>query len=118
MVKKIAMLAFVGVVATAGLHAKSNKTSQTELIEAQQALEEVLFADEQVLKTMPTFKDLLIGKLIPYMVLKGININQDVYQRGALNIVKGRRNGDELGEKAKKEEKGIALSPIGIFNQT
>ncbi len=61
MVKKIAMLAFVGVVATAGLHAKSNKTSQTELIEAQQALEEVLFADEQVLKNMPTFEDLLIG---------------------------------------------------------
>ncbi len=61
MVKKIATLALAGFVSVCALNAKSgaHKNTQVQLIEAKQALEEVLFADDKVLKNMPTFQDML-----------------------------------------------------------
>ena len=63
MVKKIAVLAFVGIAMGAAVHAKAKleATPQQQLIEAKQALEEVLFADDKVLKNLPTFEDVLLG---------------------------------------------------------
>ena len=125
MVKRIMTIALVAGMSVAGLHAKKKtvEAQQVELIEAKQALEEVLFADEQVLKNMPTFDDLLAGDGVD-LDLEGLegffNFDDDAElpTRSMWEMYRDLEFGEEEQELTMRQRMHLIGMMVGDFAQT
>ena len=125
MVKKITTLVLAAVVSVVGVeaHAKKIEATQVDLVEAKQALEEVLFADEQVLRNMPSFEELLMGDGID-LDLEGLedffnfDETQEVPTRSMWEMYRNLEFGEETQELTMRQRMKLIGVMVSDFAQT